>query len=128
VDPVTGGAFAFLGSFGDVAYEAFNLPVQIVRGIVNGTKKVAKKLDSSNAGHRREERLEREETLSQSSSIASTKTHGQGWQEEGSDSWEDIFTQSLEAAFTTSKGIGRLTKAGLASPLHFSLGIARGFQ
>lgn len=128
MDPITGGAIAFLGSFGDVAYETFNLPVQIVRGILNGTTKVVKKLESSNVGHRSEEELGREETLSQSATIASTQTHGQGWQEECSDSWKDIFNQSLEAVVTTGKGMGRLTKAGLASPLHFSLGIARGFQ
>lgn len=129
VDPITGGAIAFLGSFGDVAYETFNLPVQIARGIVTGTTKVVKKLDSSNGRHRMENEPGREEeTLSQSSTIAPIQTRGQVRENEYPDSWKDIFSQSLEVIVTTGKGMGRLTKAGLSSPLHFSLGIARGFQ
>jgi hypothetical protein len=128
VDPITGGAIAFLGSFGDVAYETFNLPVQVARGIVTGTTRVAKKLDSSSGNHRMEIKPGGEETLSQSSTVVPIPTHGRVQEDEYPDSWKDILSQSLEVVVTTGKGMGRLTKAGLSSPLHFSLGIARGFQ
>jgi hypothetical protein len=128
VDPITGGAIAFLGSFGDITYETFNLPVQIARGIVTGTTKIVKKLDSSHGRHKMENEPEREETLSQRCTIAPIQTHSKIRENEYPDSWKDIFSQSLEVISTTGKGMGRLSKAGLSLPLHFSLGIARGFQ
>ena len=42
--------------------------------------------------------------------------------------WKDQLAQSLDVIVTAGKGIGRATKAYLASPLHFSLALARGFQ
>jgi hypothetical protein len=96
--------------------------------MVNGTKKVVKKLESSDNCYGMEEEPGREETLSQSSKIVPIRTHGLPREDEYPDTWQDIFRQSLEVVVTTGKGVGRLTKAGLSSPLHFSLGIARGFQ
>jgi hypothetical protein len=48
--------------------------------------------------------------------------------QEQEDVLESPLTRSLDVLTTTRKGFGRLTKAGLATPLHFTLGIARGFQ
>jgi hypothetical protein len=48
--------------------------------------------------------------------------------QEQQDILESPLTRSLDVLTTTGKGLGRLTKAGLATPLHFTLGIARGFQ
>jgi hypothetical protein len=128
VDPITGGAIAFLGSFGDVAYETFNLPVQIFRGVFNGAAKVVKKLDSSDRSRRIEVEHGREDVSSQNSTVAPIQRHCQERDNESPDSWQDIFDQSFQVVATTGKGMGRLTKAYLCSPLHFSLGLARGFQ
>jgi hypothetical protein len=127
VDPITGGAIAFLGSFGDVAYETFNLPVQLAKGILNGSSKVVNKVNNSHGRMRKESG--RKEALSHSTVMAPTQIHGQE-REDLTDPgfWKDQLTQSLDVVVTTGKGIGRLTKAVLASPLYFSLGLARGFQ
>jgi hypothetical protein len=41
---------------------------------------------------------------------------------------ESALSQSLTASLETVKSVGRLSKALLTTPLHFSMGIARGFQ
>ena len=121
-DPITGGAIAFLGSFGDIFYETFNLPVQLARGIINIPTKVA---NTPNSLLETEILSRRKSTSPQSSSIM---VPSQANDQDGEDSWKGPLTRSLTVISTTGKGIGRLTKAGLTTPLHFTLGIARGFQ
>jgi hypothetical protein len=130
VDPITGGAIAFLGSFGDVAYEAFALPVRVIRGGINGTTKVVRKLETSNSSKRAEPGLVREaaEWSSQDATSAPFQSYGLGQEDEHLQSWEDILNESLEGLKKTGKGMGRFTKAYLSSPLYFSLGLAQGFQ
>jgi hypothetical protein len=122
VDPISGGAIAFLGSFGDVFYETFNLPVQLAKGILNVPTKV---------GNIPNARLETEissKNISSSSQGSSLMVPSHMQNQEQEDVLESPLTRSLDVLSTTGKGLGRLTKAGLATPLHFTLGIARGFQ
>ncbi|KAE9373572.1 glycosyltransferase family 1 protein [Stipitochalara longipes BDJ] len=128
VDPITGGAIAFLGSFSDVAYETFALPVRIIKGAVIGTTKVVKKLDSSNSSRTMDAVLEREGSASQEAAVAPIQTQDHRRDDEALESWEDILNESIEGVVKTGKGVGRLTKAYLSSPLYFSLGLAQGFQ
>jgi hypothetical protein len=122
VDPISGGAIAFLGSFGDVFYETFNLPVQLAKGILNVPTKVAKipNILSETEISSRE--------ISSSSQNSSLVVRTLIQDQEKEDVLESPSTRSLDVLTTTGKGLGRLTKAGLATPLHFTLGIARGFQ
>jgi hypothetical protein len=122
VDPISGGAIAFLGSFGDVFYETFNLPVQLAKGILNVPTKVA---NTPNILSETEISARKRSSSSQSSSfIVPTQMQNQ----EQEDALEGPLARSFDVLTTTGKGLGRLTKAGLATPLHFTLGIARGFQ
>lgn len=102
--------------------------MQIFRGVFNGTAKVIKKMDNSDRSHRIEVEHRREDAISQTPTVAPFQTHDKERHDEFVDSWEDILDQSLEVVAITGKGMGRLTKAYLSSPLHFSLGLARGFQ
>jgi hypothetical protein len=102
--------------------------VQIFSGVFNGTAKVIKKMDNSDHSHRIEVEHRRGDPISQNPTVAPFQAHNQERHNEFVDSWEDILNQSLEVVVTTGKGMGRLTKAYLSSPLHFSLGLARGFQ
>ena len=122
VDPISGGAIAFLGSFGDVFYETFNLPVQLAKGILNVPTKVT---NTPNVLSETEiSSTERSSSSQNSSPMVRTPMQDQ----EKEDFLESPLTRSLDVLTTTGKSIGRLTKAGLATPLHFTLGIARGFQ
>jgi hypothetical protein len=122
VDPISGGAIAFLGSFGDVFYETFNLPVQLTKGILNIPTKVT---NTPNVLSETEiSSTERSSSSQNSSPMVRTLMQDQ----EKEDVLESPLTRSLDVLTTTGKSIGRLTKAGLATPLHFTLGIARGFQ
>lgn len=122
VDPISGGAIAFLGSFGDVFYETFNLPVQLAKGILN----VPTKVDSTPNTLLEMDISSRKISSSLHSSSLMAPTQMQNQEQE--DILESPLTRSLDVLTTAGKGLGRLTKAGLATPLHFTLGIARGFQ
>lgn len=125
IDPITGGAIAFLGSFGDVAYETFNLPVQLAKGV----SKVVSKANNSNDRHKTGKESRGKEVLPHSIVMSPAQLHDQELVDlRGPDFWKDQLAQSLDVVATTGKGIGRLTKAVLALPLHFTLGLARGFQ
>jgi hypothetical protein len=121
VDPISGGAIAFLGSFGDVFYETFNLPVQLAKGILN----VPTKVDNTSNTLSETEILSRKRSGTSQISSIMVPTQMQNREQ---DILESPLTRSLDVLATTGKGLGRLTKAGLATPLHFTLGIARGFQ
>lgn len=102
--------------------------MRIIRGGVIGTAKVVKKLEASNSSHRMETALEREEGLSQTDDCSVSWRQDHRQEDQRSESWEDIWNQSLHGLAETGKGVGRFTKAYLSSPLYFSLGLAQGFQ
>lgn len=110
IEPLTGGALAFLGSFGDVAYETYKLPAQIVMAVVEGCSsskdKSAAQTSPKDKPKHRDGRI--------SGRALSAELHP--------------LPKGVEVALATATSIGRLSKAVLESPLHFSMGIARGFQ
>ena len=110
IDPVTGGALAFLGSFGDVAYETYKIPARFVEAVAKDC------------------------TSSKDKSAADTSSKDKAKLDDGRMSGHALsaepssLSKGVDIVLATATGIGRLTKAVLESPLHFSMGIARGFQ
>lgn len=127
IDPISGGALAFLGSFGDIMYEIVDIPRKVAK-IVTKDKPLSSSdntVAEANTSPRDRERLESQNCAMKTPTKAvASPRHSYG---DGEKSNEES-SKVVDVAITIGEGFGRLSKAGLLSPLYFTMGIARGFQ